>query len=482
MNRKIYIKKIIKFLFVFISGLLFFISLTQTAKAQGASFYLSPSKGYYKEGDIFSVNVFVSTEGTAINAAEATINFPPENLRVLSITKQNSIFSLWVQEPSFSNSLGTISFGGGLPSPGFLGKTGKIMTISFQGMSSGEAKVNFSREKILANDAWGTNVFSFSKEATFYITTPEFIPSIIDNEPPYPFEIIVDNEGDQTNPQPLLYFETTDDISGISHYEMKIGEGDSFKISEGETTPYRLPLQAPGIHLVIVKAVDKAQNFTEESADVKVDSIGLPEFTVCPSVFHSGDEKMYLAGTATPDSQVLVFLKKNEKLVKQWEITADKKGDWFLIEDGLFKSGIYQITARTKNVKGAISHESSLCSVKIVLAGITIGPLILSYKTLTIIFLIISLLILIGIIYLFLGIRRTRRIIKRETKDLKEKFYKEYKELQADIEKELEVLKKAKGERRISEAEKRREEELLKNLADVKEVLEKELKDIEEIK
>jgi hypothetical protein len=33
----------------------------------------------------------------------------------------------------------------------------------------------------------------------------------IDTKPPYPFEIKVDNEGDSTNPQPILYFQAKDD-------------------------------------------------------------------------------------------------------------------------------------------------------------------------------------------------------------------------------------------------------------------------------
>lgn len=48
-----------------------------------------------------------------------------------------------------------------------------------------------------------------------------------------------------------------------------------------------------------------------------------------------------------------------------------------------------------------------------------------------------------------------------------------------DIKRDLEELRKIIGEGGITDEEKSREEELLKNLADVKRVFEKEIKDIE---
>ncbi|MDI6591688.1 MAG: hypothetical protein QME61_01995 [Patescibacteria group bacterium] len=98
------------------------------------------------------------------------------------------------------------------------------------------------------------------------------------------------------------------------------------------------------------------------------------------------------------------------------------------------------------------------------------------------IFIVVLIIILAGIFYLLWRTLRTRRLIEKETQDLKQKFYKEYNELQDDIQKELEVLRKIRGEREITEEEKKRETELLKNLADVKRVLEKELRDIEKIR
>jgi hypothetical protein len=468
---------IFSFFLVLISGLL------SVAEAQEASFYLSPASGNYKVGETFSVTLFINTRGVYINASQAKIFFPPERLKVANITKQNSIFSLWAQEPIFSNQKGEISFIGGLPSPGFIGNAGKVMTIYFQAKSTGEAKVSFGGEKILANDPRGTDIFSSSQGGNYLIFAPEEVPKKlfeIDTQPPYPFEITVDNEGDPTNPQPLLYFEAKDDISGISHYEIRIGEGDTFRIFEVETNPFRLPPQSPGVHPIIVRAIDRAGNYTESTTEVNVESIPSPQITVCPKTFNSGEEILYLEGRALSNIQVMIFFKRDDKLVKQWDVTSDGNGNWFLKEEILCKSGIYEISARARDFRGAISNPSESCFVKVtLLSAFSIGPWIISYKILTLTAILVLIILFAGLFYFFRKIHKMKKSIEIETEDLKRKFYKEYKELEDDILKELEILKKVRGEREITEEERKREAELLKNLADVKEVLEKELKDIE---
>ncbi len=452
--------------------------------AKSAFFYILPSTGNQKIWETFSVNVLISAEGTAINAAQAEIYFPPEKLKVMNVSKSKSIFTLWFQEPNWSNSQGKISFGGGLPSPGYTGEAGRIITIFFQGKSEGEAKVDLDKEIITANDPWGTNVFSSSQGATFTLLPSEKLPPVRlegDNEPPYPFEITVDNEGNLANPQPLLYFETEDEISGISYYELKIDEGDIFSLLPGQTTPFRLPYQTPGIHSVSVRAIDEAGNYTEATRELKIESISVPVITVCPKNFISGGEVLYIEGTAPPNHIIILSFKSGENLVKTEEVFSNEKGEWSFEEEGLFKPGIYKISVKSESLNGAVSNSSEECIFKTILSGLSIGPWIISYSTLILIANLLLILLLIIGFYLLFKIKKNQSSIKRETLDLKNKFSKEYEELKKDIERELEILKMARGGREISEEEKRREEELLKNLEDVKRVLEKELKDIEKI-
>ncbi|MEK7067743.1 MAG: hypothetical protein AAB956_01970 [Patescibacteria group bacterium] len=115
MRKKLQKRNILLFIFL-ISGVFGYSPLSY-AQTYTASLYLSPSTGEYTVGNTFSIDVKVNTGGAAINAAEATLAFNPNSLEIVKLAKNNSIFALWTQEPVFSNAPGSMSFGGGLPSP-----------------------------------------------------------------------------------------------------------------------------------------------------------------------------------------------------------------------------------------------------------------------------------------------------------------------------------------------------------------------------
>lgn len=158
-------------------GLYFF----SAAFAEAASLGLTPGTGVYAANGTFSVKVIVNTGGQSVNAADGTISFNPKELSVVSVNRSSSIFNLWVAEPSYSNSAGTISFSGGSPS-GYSGSVGTIMTVTFRAAGAGTARVNFKNGSVLANDGRGTNILSSMNGGTYTIqpqtATPE--PEIIE--------------------------------------------------------------------------------------------------------------------------------------------------------------------------------------------------------------------------------------------------------------------------------------------------------------
>ncbi len=138
------------------------------ARAASASLYLSPSARSYDLGATFAVTVYVSTD-ESMNAAAGTISFPSDKLQVVSLSKTGSIFSLWAQEPTFSNSAGTVTFEGVVLNPGFSGSAGKILIITFRAKAAGDALVRFSSGSVLANDGQGTNIISGMGSAQYTI-------------------------------------------------------------------------------------------------------------------------------------------------------------------------------------------------------------------------------------------------------------------------------------------------------------------------
>lgn len=156
---------------------LFFL-LSFFGKAEAATLYFSPASGNETTGNIMNVNVLVNTQGQTINSADTIIIYPTKFLEVVSISKSSSIFSLWVEEPTFSNSSGTINLSGGLPSPGYNGTAGKIIGITFRLKVAGSASLVFSSGAVRANDGYGTDVLSSLGTATYTITPAPVAPVV----------------------------------------------------------------------------------------------------------------------------------------------------------------------------------------------------------------------------------------------------------------------------------------------------------------
>ena len=150
----------------------------------------------------------VNTESVAINNTEATINFPSGLLEIVSVSKSGSIFSLWVEEPTFSNNAGTLSFNGGMPTPGFTGTTGKIIGVTFRVKKAGSASLVFSSAAVRANDGYGTNVYKTGAQALFNLVTDELPPTVP------PTEIIGAPKATQisslTHPNPEKWYSNND--------------------------------------------------------------------------------------------------------------------------------------------------------------------------------------------------------------------------------------------------------------------------------
>lgn len=123
-----------------------------------ATLTISPSSGTYSVGTQFTVSVSVSSPDQSMNAVSGAISFSTKNLRITSISKADSIVSLWTVDPTFSNTDGTVNFEGIVLNPGFIGSDGKIISITFAAKSAGDASVTFDSGSVLANDGIGTSL------------------------------------------------------------------------------------------------------------------------------------------------------------------------------------------------------------------------------------------------------------------------------------------------------------------------------------
>jgi len=133
--------------------------LVSPVAVDAAALRITPDTGVYQVGSTFTARVQIATQGQSVNAAEGTIKFNPNELSVVSVTRSGSIFNLWVTEPAFSNSAGTVNFSGGVPT-GYSGSVGNVLSITFRVTNAGSPRVTFIDGSVLANDGRGTNVLT----------------------------------------------------------------------------------------------------------------------------------------------------------------------------------------------------------------------------------------------------------------------------------------------------------------------------------
>ncbi|MEX1995598.1 MAG: cohesin domain-containing protein [Candidatus Saccharimonadales bacterium] len=110
----------------------------------------------------FTVPLKISTT-QVMNAAEFYFSFPADLIEVKSIDKTSSIYGLWITKyPKFDNKKGTISFAGGLPTPGFSGRDGLIASVHFIAKKAGTGTITLDqdRSRVLANDGEGSEIES----------------------------------------------------------------------------------------------------------------------------------------------------------------------------------------------------------------------------------------------------------------------------------------------------------------------------------
>jgi len=153
-----------KLLLASIFSIVFFGSVITTF---AADILVAPATGNYSAGQTFTVAVRVNPAGSSVNAVEGALKYNPAVLSVVSISKEGSVFSLWTTEPTFSNTAGTITFGGGSPAP-FTAQS-NLVSVTFRAVAAGSGALTVSSGSVLAADGRGTDVYKNGSGGTFTV-------------------------------------------------------------------------------------------------------------------------------------------------------------------------------------------------------------------------------------------------------------------------------------------------------------------------
>ncbi|MBI3420534.1 MAG: hypothetical protein HY006_00540, partial [Candidatus Sungbacteria bacterium] len=238
------------------------------AETQGATLYLHPSLRSYTIGSVATIDVNVNTGGQAINAAQGVLSFDTNAFEVTGLSKSGSIFTLWTQDPNVSKSEGTIEFGGGVPSPGFTGSSGKLFTISMKVKATGTGGVSWLSGAVLANDGQGTNILTSMTGGTYTlnpsITAPKAekqaglaaVPATPGGAPAAP--IVVSS----THPDENTWYQASyvrfewklpSDATGVSLLMNEAPSSNPGSTSDGLIDSYEFKNVQDGVHYLHIK-------------------------------------------------------------------------------------------------------------------------------------------------------------------------------------------------------------------------------------
>ena len=146
------------------------IATSSTLLSFAADMSLSPTENSYTVDSAFTVNVYVTNNTESINGVGGTLTFPQDMVSVRSISKDGSIVKSWTEEPSYSNTNGTVNFDGALSNSGFSDTRGKVLSVTFVAKSEGVAKLALSSGHVLANDGQASNVLGKLGTASYVLT------------------------------------------------------------------------------------------------------------------------------------------------------------------------------------------------------------------------------------------------------------------------------------------------------------------------
>jgi len=495
-----------------VAVLIVFFSLLFFKSAFAATLQLSPSTGTYSSGQTFTTNVRVQPAGQSVNAVEATLRFDPQVLAVVSISKTGSAFSLWTVEPTFSNTNGTITFGGGSPTPFTVASN--IVSVTFRAVAPGSASVTFDDASVLAADGRGTDVFRPSTGGTFTVSAAA-TPTPTTPSPTTP---TTPTPGDDQPQEALIFGDPprTPEVGSTAFLDPEVW----YRISDGVFT-WTLPFDINAMAIEISTSSDNVPSENEEAIiDPPVD-----EFRITRELIQDGEqyfsiqfrnqvgwgavlnrklridttapnpfEVIVRAGTTPSSFPLLMFEATDEtsgiayyELViadrEPIRVTPDEARLGYLLQD--LEDGTYTVRVTAFDLAGN-SRESA--KAVLITAG-WIKPVEVVEETswldfftptnLLIIFLII--IIILQFIYIWYErklISQKEDKLRRETRDVQDQMEKIFSALRDEIYDQINMITKRK---RLSKNEKDAVEGLNQALEVSETLIEKEINDVKSV-
>ncbi len=269
-----------------------FVFLSVPNFLQAASLYIDPPISTLYRGDAVNYAIRLDTDesiGECVNAVDAIVSYPA-NIDPVDVSIGNSIFSMWVEQPTINEAERTITFAGGIPN-GYCGRvagdpmlTNVLAEFVFrspgfivgqEALDDNQAELSFADETTAyLNDGFGTkaNLTTYPARITLAEGRGDVLVNSwkdkvdADNIPPEQFSIFLEQQ-DVSNKY-FIVFNTTDKQTGIDVYqvmEQPLSQFGSFEWGRADApwvetrSPFILKDQSLN-SVIRVKAIDKAGN------------------------------------------------------------------------------------------------------------------------------------------------------------------------------------------------------------------------------
>lgn len=339
-----------------------------------ATLSFSPSTPSVSVGNTVALKIYVNSSDKSVNNTEATVGFPVDLLEVSSVTKTSSVFSLWAEEPSFSNSTGKITFSGGVPNPGFIGSSGYVLTINFKTKKQGTANVTFLSAAVRANDGLGTDVLTSKGSSTVTITTPikvvtpvvkpvekKVTPVVTPVEKVIAPVIFAPTVRVYAN-QNILKLNASNVIQNIDYYSLLVDDAQSFVVKHSEliNDEYVLPVLSEGSHKLVVAVYDNLKNKTEATLSFVSPAISKPTISLSSYDINVGDFVVVSGKSDYINKQVNIIFELDGKEIKKYTENILANGTFSVRADKIEEVGLINIWAEnvvSENIKSEHSEK-----------------------------------------------------------------------------------------------------------------------------
>ena len=445
------------------------------------------------------VGVYAESATVALNAVSGVIAYPQDLLDLVSVSKNQSIISLWVQEPTFSNTSGTVRFEGIVLNPGFIGSNGKIITLTFKVKAKGSASLTFSSGSMLANDGEGTEVPSVKGKGQFTFTeapvaqVEQIVPTaptqeksnllaalpIITSEsnPPGTWSSKVDGDFIFTVPNDVealrLLLDETPSSTPTVLYEPAITSKKLLDIKEGISY---LHVQYKNINGWGKMLHYRLQVDTKSPSSLSVEetAIGTFKFTAQDDLSSIALYRVQIDGGA-----VVSF---NSDGLYVYSVPETLVGEHALTVDVFDKAGNSTSTSRQFSIPVSLQETPQ---IPVTVSPVPFSPVhtvgITLITVLSIVIPCIALIFLLGVLLYLLwrSVGGLRARIDKEVLEARMIVHTAFALLRKDLKEDIATLKKASEKRKLTREESKILRRLQKNIDEAEDVISKEMLDIE---